>query len=452
MKKILIMLVFILIIEVGLGLQVEKRAINDVIVPQFNQPAKFNFIFTNFTPGEYNIYSLSNLKMMPSNKFYLNPGIRNLEVYFYPTDQLDIDGFYTFTYYVNGEEKFEDRITMKVVSLQDAIEINSEENDFNSGKINFYIKNKENADLKDLKVKFSSIFFDDFERKINLKPKSRADIEINVDKEKIKKIKAGSYLVRAEFDADRGNRIVEGRISIGETAGIKKEEDSSGFFINTKTITNINVGNVPQTIEVEVKKDIFTRFFTSFNNEPDIISREGFNVIYSWTKKLEPAEIYSIKVKTNYIFPFLIIIAAGLIIIGFSHYTEARVLIIKSVSPVKTKKGIAMKVRINVKARKNAARASVVDRIPSIVKVYNKFGSIKPSAYDVKNRRLEWDLGNLNAGEERIFDYIIFSKVGVVGKFSLPPANAIFEINGDVHEAESNEVFFLSEQISREED
>jgi len=122
------------------------------------------------------------------------------------------------------------------------------------------------------------------------------------------------------------------------------------------------------------------------------------------------------------------------------------------VSPVKTKKGIALKVRINVKARKNVARASVIDRIPSIVKVYNKFGLIKPSAYDVKNRRLEWDLGNLNAGEERIFDYIIFSKVGVVGKFSLPPANAIFEINGDVHEAESNEVFFLSEQISREED
>jgi len=455
MKKILFAVVFIMLSSGVFGLNVETEAVNNVVIPQFNQPAKFNFIFSNITlPGKYNVYSLSNLKMLPSNEFYLStkPEKQNLEVFFYPTDQLDIEGFYTFVYYVNGEEKYEDKITLKIVNLQDAIEISSEENDFDSGKINFYIKNKENIDLKGLKAKFSSIFFDDVEREFDLPANGIADFEVDVDKERIKTINAGSYIVKADFDVQRGDSVVEGKIYLGKKEGIKKEESSSGFFINTKTITSINVGNVEQVVRVEVKKDIFTRLFTSFNYEPNVVKRDGFTVSYLWIEDLKPSEVYSIKVKTNYLFPFLVIIVAGLIIIGFKHYTESKIIVNKTVSPVKTKKGFALKVRINVKARKGVANVSIIDKIPSIVKVYNKFGSIKPSAYDVKNRRLEWDLGTLNAGEERIFDYIIYSKLGVVGKFSLPPANAIFEFNGQVHETESNEVFFLSEQIEREED
>ena len=50
-------------------------------------------------------------------------------------------------------------------------------------------------------------------------------------------------------------------------------------------------------------------------------------------------------------------------------------------------------------------------------------------------------------GEERVFNYLIYSKVGIVGKFSLPEAIAVFEKNNEIHEVKSNKVFFMSEQI-----
>jgi hypothetical protein len=58
---------------------------------------------------------------------------------------------------------------------------------------------------------------------------------------------------------------------------------------------------------------------------------------------------------------------------------------------------------------------------------------------------LEWDIDSLQPEEERIFSYIIYSKVAPIGKFELPTATAIFEKDGKIHEAESNRVFFLTE-------
>ena len=41
--------------------------------------------------------------------------------------------------------------------------------------------------------------------------------------------------------------------------------------------------------------------------------------------------------------------------------------------------------------------------------------------------------------------YIIFSKVGVLGKFALPTANAIYEKDGEINETDSNRAFFIAE-------
>ena len=56
----------------------------------------------------------------------------------------------------------------------------------------------------------------------------------------------------------------------------------------------------------------------------------------------------------------------------------------------------------------------------------------------------------MSAGEERIFSYMVYSTVGVVGKFSLPQALAVFEKDGQIHEVESNTVYFLAEQLAKD--
>jgi len=43
--------------------------------------------------------------------------------------------------------------------------------------------------------------------------------------------------------------------------------------------------------------------------------------------------------------------------------------------------------------------------------------------------------------------YIIYSKVGVLGRFALPTATAIYEKEGNIHETESNKAFFMAEQV-----
>ena len=148
------------------------------------------------------------------------------------------------------------------------------------------------------------------------------------------------------------------------------------------------------------------------------------------------------------ILPLFIIIVAILVIWGFRRYTETKIEIKKSVSHVKTKGGeFALKVHLSVKAKKNIENVSLIDKIPMIVKVYKKFSTAKPDKIDAANRRIQWNIGNLAAGETRLFDYIVYSKIGVVGKFSLPEALAVFEHHDEIHETESNKVFFLSDQI-----
>ncbi len=452
MKRRLIALsavILIFFISLTSALTIEKTKIGNTIISEFNQPAKFTLSVSSALEGNYNIYTLSDVKILPPTAQISFS--KTFNIYIYPTENLNVRGFYTFTYALNGPEKYEDKLTIEIVDLKDAVEISSEE--FESGKINFYIKNKEDIELENIKVKFSSIFFDNIEKTITLKPNQITEISVDVDKEKLKTILAGSYIVNAEFQTDKGPVKIEGKIYLGEKKGIKKQEDSSGFLINTKTITKINTGNIPQTVEIEIKKDIISRLFTSFNNEPDLIERNGFAITYMWAEELKPAEILTIKAKTNFIFPFLIIIFAALIILAFKHYTQTKVEIKKSVHHVKTKSGqFALKVKLNIKAKKSVENVSLIDKIPAMLKVYNKFGTLKPTKFDVKNRRLQWDLNNLNSGEERVFSYIIYSKIGVMGKFSLPPAAAMFEINNEIHETESNAVFFLSEQTEKEED
>ncbi|MDO8517054.1 MAG: hypothetical protein Q7S33_02915 [Nanoarchaeota archaeon] len=437
------------------ALDLSTTAYSDTIVSEYkNQPAKISLTINNAPEGDYNLYSLSDVKVLPSTNFYIYSAIKNkLDMYVYPTDSLRTKGLYTFSYNVkpiNGQPT-EGKLSIKILDLKEVIKIDSESNDPSSDKVTFYIQNLEKAELKDVSVKFSSVFFN-FEKTISLTPLQKLDISVDIGKDKMKKIAAGAYPIQAEFQTDKGLIIVEGTIYLGEKKGIATQEDNYGFFIRTNSITKVNVGNVPETVTVNVQRDILTRLFTSFNNEPNFVDKKGLFVTYTWNKKLDPAESFAVKANTNYIMPVLIVVLIALVIFAFKRYTEKKINISKSVSYVKTKGGeFALNIKLNVKANRNVENVTLIDKIPQIVKIYENFsGSSKPSKIDATNRRIQWNIGDLSSGEERTFSYIVYSKVGVLGKFSLPEALGVFELEGKIHEAESNQVFFLSEQIRRD--
>jgi len=91
--------------------------------------------------------------------------------------------------------------------------------------------------------------------------------------------------------------------------------------------------------------------------------------------------------------------------------------------------------------------------LPALVKLHERFtGFYSPTRIDEKNKIIEWDLGSLDKGEKRVLSYILYSKLGILGKFSLPPASAVYESRGKVYETTSNRAFLIAEQRFGEEE
>ena len=425
----------------------------NIIVKDFASEITLDLEITNVTLGTYNLYTLADISIKPAETFQINSDPFTKTFTISPTQNLDFEGNYAFTYILNhrGVEKTEQKMLIQIVNLEDIIEISSDSIQPESNKITFYIKNKEAIHLKDLTASFSSILFKTEPKTFDLKPNEKLEITVTVDETKLKKTKAGVYIINSIFQTENGEREIEGNLYLGEKKGITSTEDKSGLLIRSEIITKVNAGNVIESIQINLNRNIFSRLFTSFNIEPTITERKGLTVQYTWTKeRLMPAEAYVVKAKTNYLLPILIIILATLAILGFKRFSETKLEIKKSVSPVKTKNGeFALKVQLSLKAKKDIENVSLVDKVPAIVKIYNKFGIVKPDKIDPASRRIHWNIGDLEAGEERLFNYIIYSKVGVVGKFSLPRALAVFEKDGDIHEIDSNNVFFMNEQTNK---
>ena len=153
---------------------------------------------------------------------------------------------------------------------------------------------------------------------------------------------------------------------------------------------------------------------------------------------------------TNYTFPFVILIIIAVIVTFVKMQQRTSMVVKKNVSFVKTKGGeFALKVTLFARSNKYVDNVQLIDTLPLSLRLFDKFGK-KPDKIDVPTRRLFWNIGNLGAGEERVFSYIVYSKIRMVGRFELPSAMAIFSHEGKPQEVLSNRAFFASEITSTE--
>lgn len=453
MKKISVFL-FILLISLTLvsALDFTAKTDTNVTVKEMRSPIKLILNITDAVPGKYNLYTLADLQITPSEIFQIPNGYLEKEFLITPNDNLNVNGYYTFTYTLNHRdvEKLDKTLSIKVLNLKDVLEISSEGINYDSQEISFYIQNKENITLKGLSAKFESILFE-IQEKFDLKPFEKHIIKVSVDEAKLKKTSAGVYVIKSIFDTSAGDIPINGNLYLGEKKGIKINEESSGFFIKTKIIDKTNTGNILESIETRIEKNIFSRLFTTFNIEPTSIERDGFKVTYIFKKeKLPPSETFEVRARTNYLLPFSILIVLILAVFGVKRYVQEKVSLSKSVKSVRTSGGeFALKVTLRLKAIKSIENVSISDRIPHTVKLYKQF-AVKPDKIDPETRRIHWNIGNLNAGEERIVSYIVYSKVGFVGKFILPQSLVTFKKEDKMFQVNSNNVFFMSDQIKGE--
>lgn len=456
MKKTIIILTILLSISLASSIELIQETKDVSLVQEINQPALVDVTIANAIKGAYNIYTLTYFNIEPSESFELEDGNNSILVRVYPTSQLINYGpaSNTFEYKMRRHSNDEitlGRITVRVVSIIDALEIISEENNPDDNTIGLRIKNKENINLRNISARFFSSFFDS-EQSFDVSANGEVEIRIPVDKAKLSKMEFGSYVVSVDISTDVGIRTIEGRVLIDKKEDIDEKIVNSGIIIRKNKITKINTGNtVEPSVTISVSKNIITRLFTYFNTDPERIDRSNGKITYYWSKKLSPGESMEISVSTNYAFPILALALIIILIILFRKYTQMKLVIEKTATPVKTKgEGYALRIKINLTAKKSIKNLSVIDRIPRAVKIHDKFsGSIKPNKVDTKNKRIQWDLGDLSAGNKRSFEYIVYSHIGIIGKLTLPSALAVFEKDEKVYEVKSENVFFMAEQTAK---
>ncbi len=458
MRKEILILVLILFLPgvLAIDLKVERISQDDALILGLGKPATFDLNITNLGGSDnFLFYSYFGTETLPKGTVLINGG-ETKQVLFgvYPRPDLTQRGLVTFDYYIKGtsstgEQK--EQIRVNVIELNDVFEVGSNEFDSGASSIKVYIKNKVNFNFGDMKARFSSPFFD-FEKTFTLDKKEKKEFEVQLNKEDYKKLLAGFYTVKAEVNVAGKETTSEGVIKFVEKNILTSNEMQFGLIINTFTVKKVNEGNVIAPSETIIKKNIISRLFTSFNVEPDLVERKGLVVTYSWVKEINPGETFEIVSKTNWVLPLLIVVFVVVIVILAKTYSRTDLVLKKRVSFVRAKGGeFALKITLSVKAKEFIEKINIVDRIPAIAKLYERFGTIIPDKIDEKTKRIEWNVDGLQAGEERVFSYIIYSKIAPIGKFELPLANALYEKEGKLHEAESNKVYFITQQRRREE-
>ncbi len=459
MKKIFITIFILLLVfpfVSAINISIEKQSENEVLVADLNKPAVFDLKITNHgSDDNFEFYNLLGFTMYPVGTVHIEAGqTKNVQLGMTPIGKFTYRGLYTFEYFIRGNDDTEvkERLTFRAIDLEEAFEVGSGELDLESNSLEIYIYNKVNFDFGEMSAKFSSPFFS-IEKEFSLGPNERKNFNITLNKEDFKALMAGFYTLKTEVSAQGESVDVEGVIKFVEKDILTTTKKDYGLIIYTQLIKKVNEGNVLVKSETVIKKNIISRLFTSFSPEPDSVDRSGFKVYYTWTREIKPSETLEISVRTNWLFPLLIILFIVAIVLLAKQYSRTHLVLRKKISFVKAKGGeFALKVSIFVHAKKYVERISIIDRLPPLVKIYEKFGKEEPTRVDEKTGRIEWNFEKLEAGEIRILSYIIYSKIGVLGKFALPSTTAVYEKDGEIHEAESNKAFFVAEQREKDEE
>ncbi|RLG10910.1 hypothetical protein DRN73_06680 [Candidatus Pacearchaeota archaeon] len=455
MKKIITALLLLLLISpliFAINLNIEEKSVKNTIIKELDNPANFVFSITNNGEDDnFSIYNLLGFNIEPKTISIKKGETKQLNLIVYQRKDLELTNFYTFSIYIRGKDSSEvsKKIMIKSVSLKDVFEIGSGEIDPDSNSIIIYIQNKEDFKFENLNVLFKSKFFE-LNKTFDLNSYEKKTFSIQLNKEDFNKLIAGFYTLDADLKIENKTAQIQGIIKFIEKNIIETKEKNYGFIIRTKIIQKTNNGNAIEKTKIITKKNIISRLFTSFNTEPDSIDRQGTQVIYSWERDINPGESLEIKITTNYLFPLLIALFVSIITALVIQFTKTDVVLKKKVSFVKAKGGeFALKISLFVYSKKYVERVNIIDRIPQLMKVYERFGGEKP--HRINNNLIEWNFEKLEQGEIRTLSYVIYSKnLGVMGKFALPSASVIYQRDGKIKESQSNKAFFIAEPKKEE--
>ncbi|HTZ41672.1 MAG TPA: hypothetical protein VMC07_00490, partial [Candidatus Omnitrophota bacterium] len=405
MKKVVLLAflaVLILPTILAINLDVNTNSSDVVMIKDVNAPATFNMQIRNLGMYDnFKFYNLLGFVMLPKDSIPIAYGeTKNILFQIYPRADLGYTGFYTFNYLAQGSDGSQNEsLNFKIINLNDAFEVGASEINPDSNSVTIYIQNKVNFNFDSLEVQFHSPFFT-MDQQMSLAPYEKKQFTVNLNKDDFKSLLAGFYTLSADVTAGGTTSTVEGGINFAEKNLLSVSEKKYGFLIFTDLIQKANQGNVVADSQTSVTKNIISRLFTTFDPVPDAVQRQGLKVDYTWENKIQPGTTLTIVVTTNWLLPLFIVIFVAAVVFLVIQLTRTNLNLNKSVSFLRAKGGeFALKVTVIVHAKKFAERVTVIDRLPYVAKLYEKFGAEQPSKVDEKNKRIEWHFDRLMPGE-----------------------------------------------------
>jgi len=455
MKKVLLILFALAFIPavLAININVQKLSNNGVMIKGVNQPTPYTVQVTNNGPStSLTFYSFFAGGLSPSNPILFKSGeTKNITFNIYPRWDLDLNGPVLFHYYIQATDhsEEEEKALVNIIPLSKAFTVSTSNIDPTSKNITVSVKNKVNFNFSDLSVIFNSPFFDAKEF-FSLPPNSEKNFTIKLNKKSFDQLIAGHYNLNSKFSYKNVTGEVNNNINFVQQKLLSTDEKNYGLIVVTKIITKTNAGNSIQNSQTIVKKDIFSRLFTTLDPKPDTVSRQGSKIYYTWENQLSPGDIQKVTIKTNWLIPFLIIVFLVLAFYFARKYSQQKLLIRKKISFVKAKGGeFALRITLIAEAKEFIEKVRIIDRLPPLVHMYERFGGELPDKISKDKKRLEWDFELLDAGERRVMSYLVYSKVGILGKFALPSAMGYFKKEGKNKQTSSNKAFFLAEQKNK---
>lgn len=448
MKKIVFLILAFLLVPTmfAINLKVSQNSENFFIVGD-SKPVEISFdIKNNEETSNFRIYNLVGFSM-ERTEFYLKKGEQKTIAFeVSPRNKMDMRGKYAIEFFIENTkgEIFSTMAIIQVLEPKNAIEIKINDIAPGNEKIEIIVKNLVDYEFEEIDLKFTSDFFTG-QKQISLDPYEERDFSFKLNKEEINKLPNGFYTVKTKVESLGIIGESESRVRFIEKDSLSTDTTKSGFLIKKQTIEKTNTGNTQIRPEITIEKNIFSRYFTSVSPKADLIEREGFKVKYTWIKTLSPGERITIKVSTNWIYPIIILALILWIVYTIGRFAFTDVIVKKQAKYLRTKGGeFALKVSIQVKAQKYIERLNLIERLPGVVKVYPKFGGEAPARINEEKGRMDWRFEKMEAGEIRRISYILYSKVGIMGRLALPRAKAIYEKGGKIKKSSSNKCFFIS--------
>lgn len=219
------------------------------------------------------------------------------------------------------------------------------------------------------------------------------------------------------------------QVKIAKTENIVTDRDSDFMLVASRTTIAVNnTGNTASNgTTVTAQLPPFTGLFTSFDPAPASTAGADGGTLYTWDLgSVPPGTARTISYRINWwapgLFALLLIGAVGL---GIRQYRSPRVV----KRTVRRDGTTAVHLRVVNRSGSLLRNVTVRDTVPGIASLIEKFDASPPETIRTSGdeTRMEWNLGRLEPGEERILTYEISPQVEVEGSVSLPSATLQYE-------------------------